>query len=513
MADVDAVALAEDALRFQAGAAAGEADELAGAAEGEGARDAAGEGQLAPAPEDDDEALGTQMSAEAFCQPAAELGEGCLADYDALAAAVTEKPDPAIGARGGGQQSDLPVWQGVAGQAVDVEDLAVCVAGAGPKTRGACFDKWSTYLWGAKAVYAAADGPRVEAFYSELLEGADARAPKGAQRFVPLRAAALAEVADARQRAAVGFGLPPDSHVAHQALQGLFWQRQPGRLNAASAARSGKIAANGIPTHLEAHGNQVQVTDAVLEKVVNRAYKDQMQEGGVLELLDGSEAFRRRSGMGASCVKPVAWVCLATQKKVRAREMEGESCGRLRLVALHLDPDHVRKLPFEERLAPRNKCQGVLVEAPREILLAQQRAPDRELEDFAKTYPQGLDDADLRVLREGFLPSRFAPLARYLRGAPAAAAPAAPLRGAVGARARRARDPATSGRPGPPKKIRLRGAMRGDAEGAAEAAPERVLELPMQAMQFSPAGTMIMAGVQDGTADGAPWGVEFERRA
>eukprot|EP00959_Pyramimonas_sp_CCMP1952_P370314 7755625-Pyramimonas_sp.AAC.1 len=53
-----------------------------------------------------------------------------------------------------------------------------------------------------------------EAFHDVLLEGgADVRTPKGAQGSVPLRATAPAEVAGARQRAAVGFGLPPDGRV------------------------------------------------------------------------------------------------------------------------------------------------------------------------------------------------------------------------------------------------------------------------------------------------------------
>eukprot|EP00959_Pyramimonas_sp_CCMP1952_P017214 365553-Pyramimonas_sp.AAC.1 len=41
--------------------------------------------------------------------------------------------------------------------------------------------------------------------------------------------------------------------------------------------------------------------------------------------------------------------------------------------------------------------------------------------------------------------------------------------------------------------------MRGGAEDAAEAVPKRLPELSVRAMQVSPAGTMIMAGVQDGT--------------
>ena len=66
--------------------------------------------------------------------------------------------------------------------------------------------------------------------------------------------------------------------------------------------------------------------------------------------------------MDVACVKPVAWVLLSTQKKVYAQQMGGERCGRLRFVVLYLDPDQVRKVPFEERLVPRNKSQEIIVE-------------------------------------------------------------------------------------------------------------------------------------------------------
>ena len=109
-----------------------------------------------------------------------------------------------------------------------------------------------------------------------------------------------------------------------------------------------------------------------------------------------------------------AWMFLATQKKVYAREMGGASCGRLRFVVVYLDPDQVRKVPFEERLVPRASSSRVLVETLREVLLAQQAVPASEAEAFAKQYPMGLDSPDLRSLWDAFLVSRFAPLARHL---------------------------------------------------------------------------------------------------
>ena len=83
-------------------------------------------------------------------------------------------------------------------------------------------------------------------------------------------------------------------------------------LHATSTLLSGKITTTGVLNHLKKHRNQVQIINGELEKVLNKAYKDKMQEGDVIELLDGSEAFGKCTGMDTSCVKPVAWmlVCI-----------------------------------------------------------------------------------------------------------------------------------------------------------------------------------------------------------
>ena len=59
-----------------------------------------------------------------------------------------------------------------------------------------------------------------------------------------------------------------------------------------------------------------------------------------------------------------------TQPKVYAREMGGDSCGRLRYVVIFLDPDQLRKVPFEERLVPRMRSDEVLTETLRSVLVA-----------------------------------------------------------------------------------------------------------------------------------------------
>ena len=46
--------------------------------------------------------------------------------------------------------------------------------------------------------------------------------------------------------------------------------------------RSGKITTTGVLNHLKKHCNQVQIINGELEKVLNKAYKDNMQESDVI---------------------------------------------------------------------------------------------------------------------------------------------------------------------------------------------------------------------------------------
>ena len=101
------------------------------------------------------------------------------------------------------------------------------------------------------------------------------------------------------------------------------WIHKLGRenLNATSTLLSGKITTTGVLNHLKMHGNQVQIINGELEKVLNKGYKDKMQAGDVIELMDGSEAFGKCTGMDNSCVKPVAWMLVLTRKKLYAQQM------------------------------------------------------------------------------------------------------------------------------------------------------------------------------------------------
>ena len=281
-------------------------------------------------------------------------------------------------------------------------------------------------------------------------------------------------------------------------------------LNATSTLRSGKITTTGILNHLKKHGNQVQIINGELEKVLNKSYRDKMQEGDVIELLDGSEAFGKCTGMDNACVRPVAWMFLATQKKVYAQQMGGESCGRLRFVVWYLDTDQVRAVPFEERLVPRNKSQEILVETLREVMLAQQRRPEGEAQPWARCYPRGLESPEMRGLWDEFLVSRFAPLARHLHTVAHPVEVPSQLPAADEGMPATAPVPGTGSTASGPapkrRKVVLRGqnSKRQETPNASPATkhddvPKQLPELSVREMQFSPAGTMIVAGVMDGT--------------
>eukprot|EP00973_Karenia_brevis_P014017 1904399-Karenia_brevis.AAC.1 len=138
-----------------------------------------------------------------------------------------DRPDPAEGAQARLQKLGCDIWKSIVGEDVSHGQLAAKICAADAQQQDTFFEKWSTYLWDVKAVYAATDlyaKPKsmslrvfvhqtTERFYSKLLAGQDSRTPRDAQAQIPLKAMAPAELAAACQRVAVGYGLPPDGHV------------------------------------------------------------------------------------------------------------------------------------------------------------------------------------------------------------------------------------------------------------------------------------------------------------
>ena len=264
----------------------------------------------------------------------------------------------------------------------------------------------------------------VKDFYDQLLAGGG-QPPLEAQSATPLDAMCPKVIAAACRRVSVGCGLPPDGLLVQQAFQGqcAFYFNGPegsmkipplgedsesawntgatrlpliaegdstaGKDNlkeiimgwlealsseglpATNAFQQGNITTTGVLTFLQENSGQVQIINSELEKVLNVTKKDKMQEADVIELLDGSPAFGKATGQQIVCLKPVAWMCLCTQKNIYAKNMGSDSCGRLRFVMLSINAQQSRGCAFEEKLVPWRKSNELLTEVMREILLFQ----------------------------------------------------------------------------------------------------------------------------------------------
>lgn len=127
----------------------------------------------------------------------------------------------------------------------------------------------------------------------------------------------------------------------------------------------------GLIDELLENDNQLQIINGELEKVINRKKEKMLQESDLIELLDGVEAFGKRTGQQQACLKPVVWALLGAQLPTYVREMGSESNGRLRFVISTIDSAQVQNTAFEEKLVPRNFSNQLLVGVLREILVAQ----------------------------------------------------------------------------------------------------------------------------------------------
>ena len=197
--------------------------------------------------DEEQEGFGTQSDDKAYYEHASNLANDCQTEYDELVAAVLNKPDPAEGARDRLQKLAQEIWKKISGAEVGVDDLASILRETTPARREEFFEKWSTFTWDAKALYAATEVHKkpkgmslrafvhqtTEAFYTKLLSGTDARTPKDIQAATPLAAMAPKELAVACQRVSIGYGLPPDGQLVGQALQSqaaYYWHGADGTL-------------------------------------------------------------------------------------------------------------------------------------------------------------------------------------------------------------------------------------------------------------------------------------------
>lgn len=131
---------------------------------------------------------------------------------------VVNSPDPAGNAQDRLRTLATTIWKEIMQEDVPWKDLCDRIINAKAQDREAFFERWSTYLWDAKAVYAATEVHKkpkgmslrayvhqsTESFYTNLLDGKNVRTPKMVQSETPLRAIAPVELAEACQRVSIG---------------------------------------------------------------------------------------------------------------------------------------------------------------------------------------------------------------------------------------------------------------------------------------------------------------------
>ena len=142
----------------------------------------------------------------------------------------------------------------------------------------------------------------------------------------------------------------------------------------------GSLTVTGIMEELLENSGQLQIINGELEKVINKRREKMLQESDLIELLDGTDAFGKRTGQQNACLKPVVWLCWARSCR--------HACGRwgpTRTGGSAIDSAQVQTTAFEEKLVPRNASNQLLVSVLREILRAQHASasPDADQAEMA----------------------------------------------------------------------------------------------------------------------------------
>ncbi|CAJ1360048.1 unnamed protein product [Effrenium voratum] len=209
-------------------------------------------------------------------------------------------------------------------------------------------------------------------FFSDLLETL-VPDPVNSQADTSLRSACPFIIAEAAGRVSVGNGLPRDGHVVFSAFQGpcaYYWNGPTGGLRnpplegtesdwnvaasnlplvvagesaagkdnlkrlvldwlsklggedkpATHALLQGSLTVTGIMEELLENSGQLQIINGELEKVINKRREKMLQESDLIELLDGTDAFGKRTGQQNACLKPVVWALLGAHLQ--------HTCGR-----------------------------------------------------------------------------------------------------------------------------------------------------------------------------------------
>ena len=477
--------------------------------------------------------LASQAGPQEYADALDAVEEDALLEFQALQDKVTSATDPSAEAVQQLQAYARSAWKAAAGEELSPEDVASKVGQADKSTVEAFHQAWTKQLYDVKEVYEAINFHRKPAsttlrefikdhclgFFSELLANKSPN-PAKAQADTKLVSMAPAVLATACCRVAVANGLPPDGHVLFAAFQGqcaYYWQGADGALKntplqgsdsdwnvgatklplivqgdsatgkdnvkrvvlqwldflssktqlpATKALLQGNVTLTGLLEELKANRGQLQVINGELEKILNRRKDKMLQEADIIELLDGTAAFGKRTGIDHSCLAPVVWALLGTQLGVYAREMGSESNGRLRFVMVAIDPKLVQQTTFEEKLVPHKQSNHLLAGVLHEILTLQQK-PQEVLAPVCPA-PAGSQESP-----------------RMMVPAP---------------RASRASQEPPTGSPSDVRTIRLREPKAKRAKTTQSAPKQReptIMAVP--AMIWSPAATLVLAGVSDGS--------------
>ena len=405
----------------------------------------------------------TQATAEDYLQTLDSLEEAACEEFNSLQRRVCSATDPSEKVREALQKCAVDAWRAVQGESVSHIDIPLKLGQARDDTVQNFHKEWSKNIYNVKDIYEAINFQRKPSnvslrdfvedhclgFFSELLE-TSAPDPIRAQKDTSLQSMAPAMLAQACCRVSVANGLPPDGHVLFAAFQGqcaFYWQGANGSLEnramqasdsewnvgatklplivqgdsatgkdnakrvvlqwleflnplrrpATKALLPGNITITGILGELKDNEGQLQIVNGELEKVLNRRKDKMLQEADIIELLDGTCAFGKRTGAESSCLAPVVWALVGAQLPVYAREMGSESNGRLRFVMVAIDPGSVQETSFEEKLVPHKASNLLLCQVLQEILAAQQQVPSQAREEDEEASDAAPSQASRRI--------------------------------------------------------------------------------------------------------------------
>ena len=267
-------------------------------------------------------------------------------------------------------------------------------------------------------------------FYTGLLRGQNAIGHKAVQRETKLSQVCPRILAECLQRMSVTGGLASDGHVVHSLVQGLskyLWlgprenqktcrammesesrwdvansklsqlllgESAAGKDNATNlilrlctelrssnrdilgkTLTQGNITVSGLIRQLKENNGYVAIINSEIEKIICKRRECYLQEGDLIEVLDGDEMGKANSKEDILCPRPHVWAVLGAQTAVYLKELSSDACARLRLQVTVVD-DSPEKCPFSEKMKNHADSERFVVNVMKEIRDAQHMLPE-----------------------------------------------------------------------------------------------------------------------------------------